>query len=55
MRYKSESLKIKVVVSGYVLLLNDMKIILGRFVATRKMLTVFRENHYLEVSTIANS
>ena len=53
MRYNSESLEIKVVISGNGLLFKDIKISLGLLIPVRKMHALFRENHYLEVSTTA--
>ena len=53
MRYNSESLEIKVVISGNGLLFKDIKISLGLLIPIRKMHALFRENHYLEVSTTA--
>jgi len=55
MRYNSESIEIKAVISGNVLLFNDMKISLGLLITARKMHVLFRENHYLEVSSTANN
>jgi len=55
MRYNSESLQIKVVISGNVLLFKDIKISLGLFITARKMHALFRENRHLEVSTTANN
>ena len=55
MRYNSERLEIKVVISGNVLLFHDIKISLGLFLTARKMHALFRENHCLEVSTAVNT
>jgi len=55
MRYNSESLEIKVVISGNVLLFKDIKISLGLLITARKMHALFWENCYLEVSTTANN
>ena len=46
MRYNSESLEIKVGISGNSLLSKDIKISLGLLITVRKMHVVFRENHY---------
>ena len=54
MRYNTKSLEINVVISGKVLLFNDIKISLGLSLTAREMDALFRENHYLEVSTTAN-
>jgi len=55
MRYKSESLGIKVVISGNVLLFKDIKFSLGLLITARKMHTLFQENCYLQVSTTENT
>jgi len=55
MRYNSESLEIKVVISGNVLLFRSVKISLGLLIIARKMFALFRGNRYLEVSTTANN
>ena len=55
MRYNTKSLEINVVISGKVLLFNDIKISLGLLLTAREMDALFRENHYLEVSTTANN
>ena len=55
MRYNSERLEIKVVISGNVLLFKDIKISLGLLITAPKMHALFRENHCLEVSTAANN
>ena len=55
MRYNSESLEIKLVISGNVLLSKDIKISFGLLITARKMPALFRENRYLEVSTTAIS
>ena len=55
MRYNSESLEIKLVISGNVLLFKDIKISLGRFITARKIAALFRENRSQEVSTTVNN
>ena len=55
MRYNSESLEIKLVVSGNVLLLEDIKISLGLYITARKIPAQFRENRSQEVSTTVNN
>ena len=55
MRYNSERLDIKVVISGNVLLFNDIQISLGLLITARKVHALFRENHCLEVSTAVNN
>ena len=55
MRYNSERLEINAVISGNVLLFNDVKICLGLLITARKMHALFRENHSFEVSTAANN
>ena len=55
MRYSSESLEIVLVISGIVLLFQDIKISLGLLITAWKMRALFRENRYLEVSTTANN
>ena len=55
MRYNAKSLEINVVISGNVLLLKDIKISLGLLITVREMHALFRENHFLEVSTTANN
>ena len=55
MRYNSERLEIKVVISGNVLLFNDIQISLGLLITAQKMHALFRENHCLEVSTAVNN
>ena len=47
MRYNSESLEIKVAISGNSLLSKDIKISLGLLITVRKLHALFRENHYL--------
>ena len=54
MRYNAKSLDINVVISGKVLLFKDIKISLGLEITAREMHVLFRENHFLEVSTTAN-
>ena len=51
MRYNAKSLDINVVISGNVLLFKDIKISLGLLITAREMHALFRENHFLEVST----
>ena len=55
MRYNSERLDIRVVISGNGLLFNDIKISLGLLITSRKMHVLFRENRQLEVSKTANN
>ena len=55
MRYNSESLEIKLVISGNILLFKDIKISLGLLITARKMPALFREDRYLEVSTTADN
>ena len=55
MRYSSESLEIILVISGNVLLSQDIKISLGLLITAWKMPALFRKNRYLEVSTTANN
>jgi len=55
MRYNSELLEIKVVISGNVLLFKALKISLGLLITARKMHALFRGNRYLEVSTTTNN
>ena len=47
MRYNSESLEIKVAISGNSLLSKDIKISLGLLITVRKLHALFRENNYL--------
>ena len=47
MRYNSESLEIKAVISGNSLLFEGIKISFGLLITVRKMHVLFRENHYL--------
>ena len=47
MRYNSESLEIKVAISGNSLLSKDIKISLGLLITVRKMHALFRETRYL--------
>ena len=54
-RYNAKSFEIKVVISGNVLLFKDIKISLGLLIAAREMHALFRENHFLDVSTTANN
>ena len=53
MGYNSERLGNKDVIRGNVLLFKDIKIWL--LITARKMNALFRENHYLELSTTANN
>ena len=55
MPYNSESLEIKVVISGDVLLFKDINISLGLLITARKIHPIFRKNLYLEVSTTTNN
>ena len=55
MRYNAKSLEINVVSSGNVFLFKDIKISLGLLITAREMYALFRENHFLEVSTTANN
>ena len=53
--YNSESLEIKLVISGNVLLFKDIKISLGLCITGRKIPALFRENRSQEVSTTVNN
>ena len=55
MRYNVKLLEINVVTSGNVLLFKDIKISLGLLITAREMHALFRENHFLDVSTTANN
>ena len=55
MRYNVKSLEINVVTSEKVILFKDIKISLGLLITAREMHALFRENHFLEVSTTANN
>ena len=56
MRYNAKSFEINGVISGNVLdLFKDIKISLGLLITAREMHAVFRENHFLDVSTAANN
>ena len=55
MRYNAKSLEINVVISGNVLLFKVIKISLGLLITAPEMHALFRENHFLEVSTTANN
>ena len=55
MRYNAKSLEIQIVISGNVLLFKNIKITLGLLITAREMHALFRENHFLEVSTTANN
>ena len=50
MRYNAKSLEINVGISENVLLFKDIKII-----TAREMHSLFRENHFLDVSTTVNN
>ena len=55
MRYNAKSLEINVVISGNVLLFKDITINLGLLITAPEMHALFRENHFLEVSTTASN
>ena len=55
MQYNAKSLVIKVVISGDVPLIKDIKISLGLLITAGEMHALFRENHFFEVSTTANN
>ena len=55
MRYNSEALEIKVVISGNGLLFKDIKISLGLLTSERKKHALCRENHKLHLSTNINN
>ena len=55
MRYNAKSLEINVVISVKVLFFKDIKISVGLLMTAREMHALFRENHFLEVSTTANN
>ena len=55
MRYNSEALEIKVVISGNGLLFKDIKISLGLLTSARKKHALCRENHKLHLSTNTNN
>ena len=55
MRYNAKSLEINVVISGNVRLFKDITISSGLLITAREMHALFRENHFLEVSTTANN
>ena len=55
MRYNSEALEIKVVISGNSLLFKDIKISLGLLTSARKSHDLCRENHKLHLSTNTNN
>ena len=55
MRNISESLEIKLVLSGNALLCKDIKIGLRLLITERKMPAVLQENRYLAVATTANN
>ena len=55
MRYNSERLDIKVLISGNGLLFKAIKISLRLLPNSQKMLALFRENRHLKVSSTANN
>ena len=55
MRYNTEALEIKVVISGNGLLFKDIKISLGFLTSARKNHALCRENHKLHLSTNTNN
>ena len=55
MRCNAKSLEINVVISGNVLVFKDIKISLGILITAREMHALFRENHFLQVSTTTNN
>ena len=55
MRYNSERLDIKVLISGNVLLFKAIKISSGLPTNSRKMHVLFRENRHLRVPSTANN
>ena len=55
MRYNAKLLEINVVISGNVLLFKDIKISLGLLISAPEMHALFRENHFLKVSTTTNN
>ena len=55
MRYNSEALEIKVVISGDGLLFKDIKFSLGLLTSERKRHALCRENHKLHLSTNTNN
>ena len=55
MRYSSESLEIKLVISENALLFKDITISLGLFITARKIPALFREIRSREVSTTVNN
>ena len=55
MRYNSESLKTWVLISGNDVLFNDIKISLGRLIATKNYPFLFGRNHNNDLSTTANN
>ena len=55
MRYNSERLDIKVLISGNVLLFKAIKISSGLPTNSRKMHALFRENRHLRVPSTANN
>ena len=55
MRYNSERLDIKVLISGNVLLFKAIKISSGLPTNSRKMHALFRENRHLRVPSTSNN
>ena len=55
MRYNSEALEIRVVISGNSLLFKDIKISLGLLTSARKNDALCRENHKLHLSKNTNN
>ena len=55
MRYNSEALEIKVVISGNGLLFKDMKISLGLLTSARKEHALCRDNYKLHLSANTNN
>ena len=54
MRYNSESLEIKVAISGNSLLSKDIKISLGLLITVRKIHALFRESLPLQTIEFSN-
>ena len=55
MRYNSEALEIKIVISGNGLLFKDIKISLGLLTSSLKKHALCRENHKLHLATNTNN
>ena len=55
MRYNTEKLDIKVLISGNGLLFKAIKISLGLLPNSRKMHALFQENRHLRVTSTANN